>query len=100
MPTVAVIGAGKIGETLLSGLLRSGWPAPRLLATVRRPERAEELTLRYGIEVASNERAVAQADVLVIAVKPQDAAGLMSDFGPLVPEQRLVVTLCAGLPTS
>ena len=39
MHTVAVIGAGKIGEMLLSGLLRAGWPADRLLATARRPER-------------------------------------------------------------
>ena len=49
MHTVAVIGAGKIGEVLLSGLLRSGWPADRLLATARRPERAAELAERYGI---------------------------------------------------
>jgi pyrroline-5-carboxylate reductase len=100
MHTVAVIGAGKIGETLLSGLLRSGWPAGRLVATARRPERAQELASRYGIQVVSNERAVAEADVLAIAVKPQDASALMADLGPRVPVQKLVVSLCAGLPTS
>jgi pyrroline-5-carboxylate reductase len=100
MHTVAVIGAGKIGETLLSGLLRGGWPARRLMATSRRPERAEELAARYGIQVTDNEGACAQADVLVVAVKPQDAAALMADLGPKVSPQLLLVSLCAGLPTS
>ena len=54
MHTVAVIGAGKIGELLLSGLLRAGWPVERLLATARRPERAEELAERYGVRVVDN----------------------------------------------
>ena len=100
MHTIAVIGAGKIGEVLLSGLLRSGWPADRLLATARRPERAEELADRYGIRVVDNEVAVAQADVLAIAVKPQDAASLMAELGAKVPPGKLVISLCAGLPTS
>jgi pyrroline-5-carboxylate reductase len=98
--TIAVIGAGKIGETLLSGLLRSGWPADRLMATTRRRERGEELSTRYGIKVVGNDVAAAQADVLAVAVKPQDAAALMADLAPLVPEDKLVVSLCAGLPTS
>jgi pyrroline-5-carboxylate reductase len=100
MHTIAVVGAGKIGETLLSGLLRSGWPAERLMATTRRTERAEELSTRYGIRIVGNDVAVAEADVLAIAVKPQDAAALMADLGPKVPADKLVITLCAGLPTS
>jgi pyrroline-5-carboxylate reductase len=100
MHTVAVLGAGKIGEVLLSGLLRSGWPAGRLVATTRRAERGEELTERYGIRVVDNDAAVTEADVLVIAVKPQDAAVLMAELGSKVPAGKLVVSLCAGLPTS
>src|SRR5258705_11646251 len=98
MHTVAVIGAGKIGEVLLSGLLRSGWPAGRLLATARRPERAAELAQRYGVRVVDNATAAAEADVLTVAVKPQDAAALMADLGPRVPVGKLVVSLCAGRP--
>ena len=63
MSTIAVIGAGTIGETLISGLLRSGWSADRLIATERRPERGEELAGRYGIRIVENEEAVLQADV-------------------------------------
>jgi pyrroline-5-carboxylate reductase len=98
--TVAVIGAGKIGELMLSGLLRAGWPVDRLLATSRRAERAAEISERYGVRVVDNLTAVAEADVLAIAVKPQDAAGLLADIGAKVPGDKLVISLCAGLPTS
>ena len=56
---IAVIGAGMIGETLISGLLRSGHPKEDTIATERRPERAEELADRYGIRVVANDVAVA-----------------------------------------
>jgi pyrroline-5-carboxylate reductase len=99
--TVAVVGAGKIGEVLLSGLLRSGWPADRLLATARRTERADELADRYGIRVVDTAAAVAEADVLAISVKPQDASTLMDELGPMIESGsgKLIVSLCAGLPT-
>jgi pyrroline-5-carboxylate reductase len=98
--SVAVIGAGKLGELVLSGLLRAGWPSQQLLATTRRSERATELAERYGIRPVLNLTAVTQADVLLIAVKPQDAARLLDDFGTKVPPDKLVISLCAGLPTS
>jgi pyrroline-5-carboxylate reductase len=98
--SVAVIGAGKLGELVLAGLLRSGWTPQQVLATTRRPERAAELAERHGIRPVLNLTAVTQADVLLIAVKPQDAGKLLDDFGMKVPPDRLVVSLCAGLPTS
>jgi pyrroline-5-carboxylate reductase len=98
--TIAVIGAGKIGEVLLSGLLRAGWARDRLLATARRPARAEELAAKYDIRIVDNETAVQLADVLAIAVKPQDAGALLEEFGAKVPADKLVISLCAGLPTA
>jgi pyrroline-5-carboxylate reductase len=98
--TIAVIGAGTMGETLLSGLLRSGWPPDRLVATERRPDRAKELAERYGIRIVENDAAVSGADVLVITVKPQDAPALMAELGPVVPASKLVISICAGLPIS
>jgi pyrroline-5-carboxylate reductase len=97
---VAVVGAGKMGETILSGLLRAGWPAAELVATARREDRAAQLRTQYGIEVLGNVEAAQTADVLVIAVKPQDAPTLLAEVGPKVPAGKLVVSLCAGLPTA
>jgi pyrroline-5-carboxylate reductase len=97
--TVAVIGAGKLGELVLAGLLRAGWPTSRLVATTRRPERATELAERYGIRPVPNLTAVTEADVLVVAVKPQDAGRLLDDLGMKVPPGKLVISMCAGLPT-
>jgi pyrroline-5-carboxylate reductase len=98
--TVAVIGTGKIGALVLSGLLRAGWQASELLVTARRPERGQELAERYGVRVVDNLTAVAEADVLAIAVKPQDAGALLEEIGPKVPAGKLIVSLCAGLPTA
>ncbi|GAB2940561.1 pyrroline-5-carboxylate reductase [Micromonospora polyrhachis] len=98
--TVAVLGAGKMGELVLSGLLRAGWPVDRLLVTARRPERAAELATRYGVRVVDNLTAVADADVLAVGVKPQDAAALLDEIGPKISADQLVISLCAGLPSS
>ncbi len=98
--SVAVMGTGKLGELVLAGLLRSGRPVDQVLATARRPERAAELAERYGIRPLSNEAAVARADVLVVGVKPQDAGKLLDEVGGKVTADKLVVSLCAGLPTS
>ncbi|WP_433079176.1 pyrroline-5-carboxylate reductase [Dactylosporangium sp. CA-052675] len=100
MRVIAVLGAGKLGEVLLSGLQRAGWSTDRIIATARRAERARELTERYGIRVVDNETALREADVVTIAVKPQDAGALLADLGPKMPAGKLVVSLCAGLPTA
>jgi len=100
MGLVAVLGAGVMGETLLSGLLRSGRRATDLVVTERRPERAAELAERYGVEVLSNVEAAAKADTLVLVVKPQDMAGLLDEIGPQVRPGALVVSLAAGITTA
>jgi pyrroline-5-carboxylate reductase len=45
---IAIIGTGKMGEALLSGLLRAGQPPSAVIAAVRREDRGEELSARYG----------------------------------------------------
>jgi pyrroline-5-carboxylate reductase len=97
---VAIVGAGKMGETLLSGLLRAGKPAGELLVTVRRSERAEQLQQRYGVEVLPTSEVAKTSDVLVIAVKPQDMSSLLDELAPHVPGDRLVISIAAGIPTA
>lgn len=97
---VAVLGGGKMGEALLSGMLRAGKPAGDLLVTARRAERAELLRERYGVEAVSNAEAAKSADTLILTVKPQDMAGLLDELATAVPGDRLVVSVAAGIPTA
>ncbi|WP_433266098.1 pyrroline-5-carboxylate reductase [Actinosynnema sp. CS-041913] len=100
MTTIAVLGAGKIGEALLSGLLQGGRAAEELLFTEKHPDRAAELTKQYGVEGVDVASAASRADVLIVAVKPQDIEPLLDDMAPVIKPGTLVVSLCAGLPTS
>ncbi|MDX6200732.1 MAG: pyrroline-5-carboxylate reductase [Frankiales bacterium] len=97
---VAVLGAGKMGEALLSGLLRSGRAATDLIVTARRPERASDLADRYGVEVLDNVAAAKTASTLILAVKPQDMAVLVDEIAGAVPAGALVISMAAGIPTA
>ncbi len=96
---VAILGAGVMGETLLSGLLRAGRRPGELLITERREERATELRERYGVDVVTNVEAAAKADTLVLVVKPQDMPDLLAEIAPVVRPTQTVVSLAAGITT-
>ncbi|HWG55654.1 MAG TPA: pyrroline-5-carboxylate reductase [Gaiellaceae bacterium] len=99
---VAVLGAGKIGEALIAGLLSSGWrDAGEISASTRRRERVEELRERHGIDASrSNAEAAAGAALVVIAVKPQDIETLLGEIGPLVQPEQTVLSVAAAIPTA
>ncbi len=99
---IAILGAGRIGEALISGLLSSGWRAPgEIAATSRRPERVEELAERYGVAATtSNRDAAAGAALVVIAVKPQDLENLLGEIGGLLLPEQTVLTIAAAIPTA
>ena len=97
---IAILGAGKMGEALLSGVLRAGRMPSEMMVTARREERGALLRERYGVDVAANIEAARTADTLVLAVKPQDMATLLEEIAPHVPAGRLVISIAAGIPTS
>ena len=69
---IAVIGAGNMGGALIGGIVNRVTPAACVAATTRTPERAAELAVKYGIQATAggNREAAAQADLIVLAVKP------------------------------
>jgi pyrroline-5-carboxylate reductase len=96
----AILGAGVMGETLLSGLVRAGRRVDNLLVGEKRAERARELEDRYGVAVVSNVEAARKASTLALVVKPQDMGDLLDEIaGELRPGQ-LVVSLAAGITTA
>ena len=99
---LAVLGAGKIGEALIRGLLSSDWRKPsEIVATGRREERIAELAAAYGIETTlSNANAVSGSSVVVIAVKPQDFEVLLGEVGGLLSPEQTVLSIAAAIPTA
>jgi pyrroline-5-carboxylate reductase len=99
---VAFLGGGKMGEALISGLIRSGGrSADEIMVTNRREERARELAGKYGVTATlDNGEATRWADVLVLMAKPQDIETLLSQIREHVTPQDLVISFAAGVRTS
>jgi pyrroline-5-carboxylate reductase len=98
---IAVLGAGQMGEALLSGLLRAGVVSPAgVIAAVRRSERADQLREAYGVEACTAAEAARRADTLVITVKPQDMAALLGEIEVGMNADKLVISAAAGITTS
>jgi len=96
---VAILGCGKLGESLLAGLLSSG--TSDIVVTARRTERVAELHERHGVEATlSNADAVSGAGVVVLAVKPQDFETLLDSIREAVTEGQTVLSVAAAIPTA
>lgn len=80
--SLAIFGGGKIGEALVSGLLRGERTIDDLVVCERHADRAAYLSETYGVRSLSTVDAAAAAQVLLIAVKPQDIASLLEDLAP------------------
>lgn len=98
-PDVAIIGAGVMGETLLSGLLRAGRSPADLLVIEKRSERRRELEERYGVQVAGDIAAAEGIKTVVLVVKPQDMTDVLEELTPHLHPGHLVVSLAAGIHT-
>jgi pyrroline-5-carboxylate reductase len=98
--TIAIIGAGAMGEAVLAGLLDAGMSASEIVVTENRQERIEELTSTYGVRCESLLDTVVDASIVFIVVKPQDVAGVLEEMAPVVAPDALVISLAAGLTTA
>src|SRR5262249_49388037 len=96
---IAVLGAGKIGESLIAGLRSSDWAD--IVATSPREERAAELAAKHGSEAPTSQpAAIRGADAGVLAVKPQDIETLLGEVGHLLGPAQTVVSVAAAIPTA
>jgi pyrroline-5-carboxylate reductase len=100
MTTFALVGVGKLGEALLSGLLRAGTPKEEVIGAERYEGRAKEIAETYGVPVAAPAEAVAKADVVLLAVKPQDMRAALKEIAGSVRPETLVVSMAAGITTA
>ena len=97
---ITLIGAGKMGEAIISGVLKQGVTSPECV-TAAEPlvERCTELATRYGTNCTTdNCAAVEEADVVVLSVKPQMFKLVINDLKGRLPADALVISIMAGVP--
>ncbi len=96
---LAVLGAGNMGEALVRGLLRAGVVEPaQVIVTDPRIDRLEMFRREYSVEsVVSNVLAVQNADIVILAVKPQILDRLVQEIAQPLPSHTLVISIAAGV---
>jgi pyrroline-5-carboxylate reductase len=99
---IALLGAGKIGETLVRGLLEAGATTPdRVTVTAGHPERLDDLRARFGVAgTLSNAMAARGADVVILAVKPQTLPAVVAEVGGVLEPRQLVISVAASVGTA
>ena len=99
---IAFLGGGNMAEAIIGGLLAGGISMEKhLVAADVSAERRELLEEKYGIETtADNAAAVRGADVVVLAIKPQQVAEALEALKGTFTGKQLLVSICAGLPTA
>ena len=96
---LAVLGAGKMGGILLQAFLKQQILRPdQLLATVAHAERAAALSAQWGVEVSTDNVAVArQADVILLGVKPFQIPDLVEQISPVLTTGKLLISFAASV---
>ncbi|MGH7326646.1 MAG: pyrroline-5-carboxylate reductase [Candidatus Rokuibacteriota bacterium] len=99
---VGFVGSGNMGEALIRGLVAANVvPAEAIWASDVRIERLKELDRQYGIQLApSNVELVRQADVVILAVKPQIITPVLREIAPAMTKRKLMISLAAGVSTA
>lgn len=97
-PSITIIGPGVMAEAVIGGLIRNQVTDPgKITAAGPRQERGDELVQQYGIRFTTdNAGAVEDAEIVVLAVKPQRLHGVLSGLREKIPPGALVLSIVAG----
>ena len=97
---LAVIGGGNMGEALIGGLIRAdSIPPSSILVSDVLPARLESLRKTYQVLVCpDNAQAAKGAEVILLAIKPQQMTSALRGLSGVVKDDQLVVTIAAGVP--
>src|SRR2546430_672870 len=96
---LALLGGGRMGEALLSGMLDAGWDTDAIAVAEVDPERRRLVEERFrGVRVVPSPAwAVAESDVVVLAVKPSDVGAALEQALPSLKTDALVLSIAAGV---
>jgi pyrroline-5-carboxylate reductase len=96
---IAVIGAGNMSEAILAGVIEQGvLSAEQIIVSDPLAERREHMQATYGVlATEQNDQAVATADVIMLAIKPQVFPAVWEGLQAQLPASALVVSIMAGI---
>ena len=99
---LTLVGAGKIGEALLSGILSSQLvPVSNVVAADADQTRADYIGEKYGVKAYTNNRqAVAGADLVLLCVMPQRVRDVLREIRKTVRKNVLVISVAASVRTA
>lgn len=99
---LAVIGAGKMGETLIKALLDAKMlAADQIATTVKHASRIDEVAVRLGVRVMlDNREAIDSAEAILLCVKPQALRDVLAEIKPVIRNDQLVISIAASATTS
>lgn len=98
-PVLGIIGTGRLGEAIAGSLLGSGWTIPeRIVCTDVDPARVEQVSRQLGVRGAADAVDTARrAELLLIAVKPQNMRELLTQIAPVITPSHTVLSVAAGV---
>jgi pyrroline-5-carboxylate reductase len=99
---IGIVGGGKMGGALIGGMISRGLaPAPSMTVADTDEGRLAELVGTYGVKVTTdNQEAVRNADLIILSIKPQNMAEVVSGLAGAVSPDALVISIAAGIATS
>jgi pyrroline-5-carboxylate reductase len=101
METIGIIGLGNMGEAILKALLQTGRKKDSILCVEMKADRTRFIKETYGIEcLPSVNELIAKADIIVLAVKPQDSKKVIESLAAHIREKTILVSIMAGITIS
>ncbi|TVS13480.1 MAG: pyrroline-5-carboxylate reductase [Wenzhouxiangella sp.] len=95
---IAFIGGGNMARALIGGLLQAGHPAESITVADPGDKARQGAAADFGVRVTdSNVAAVEAAPVVVLAVKPQIMAGVLTELAPILASDTLLISVAAGV---
>jgi pyrroline-5-carboxylate reductase len=94
--TLVLVGAGKMGGAMLDGWLRLGFTRERIVILEPRPSPDIEAVTELGVRLNPPADTIREAAFIVVAIKPQEAAGVVPTLKPLAGSGALVISIMAG----
>jgi pyrroline-5-carboxylate reductase len=96
---ITIIGSGKMGDTIISGLLSSGITKPELITTTDRSEkRLEYIRTKHNVNTTvDNRTGLANANVIIFCIKPQNAEKVIQDIAKSIPKNAIIISIMAGV---